>query len=408
MQARHDTIQDVHREKRNTLFRARIFVILLVSALFSVTFAQTLSTTLQPGFPYKAEVTGSSVNIRSDKSTKDYECGRLNVGDTVQVLGEEEGWAKIVPPPGSFSWIAMQYIAINAEAPTTGIVTGKNILVYAGSDYREPRSSTVVQTTVSRGDTVQLKAEEKDGYFKIHPPKGSSLWVSTRYLKQIDQPVVQRPIIPIPDPTELPADFNTPLVPVVKVDPNAPKDVLSEASLLKQYYEIQEQIKAELGKPIDEQNYTEIKKSLAEMAARKDTVRAARYADFTLKKIQGYELAISVSKQISAQDLQMAQTKDKIEKALAQQIAQIENLGRFAVIGTLKPSSIFEGSVDMQRFRIQDAKGKTICYVKPVGLAKTKDMKAYFDKKVGLVGKIMVYPNAGGALVEFTEIELIL
>ncbi len=294
MQARHDTIQDVHKEKKNTFFKARIFIILLVSALFSVSFAQTLSTALQPGFPYKAEVTGSSVNIRSGQSTKTYECGRLNVGDTVQVMGEEEGWAKIVPPPGSFSWIAMQYIAINAGDPTTGIVTGKNIQVYAGSDYRKPSNSSIVQATVNRGDTVQLKTEESEKYFKIHPPKGSLLYVSTRYLKQIDQPVIQVPILP--DPTELPPDINTPFVPVIKVDPNAPKDVLSEAALLKQYYEIQAQIKLQLAKPITEQNYAEIKKALAEMAARKDTVRAARYADFTLKKIQGYELAISVSK----------------------------------------------------------------------------------------------------------------
>ena len=406
MQARHDAIQGVHQEKTRIFVSVPILVILLLSALFSVAFAQTPTTTLQPGFPYKAEVTGSSVNVRAGSSKQTYECGRLNVADTVEVYGEEQGFAKIVPPPGSFSWIQMQYIAINVKAPTTGIVTGKNVQVYAGSDYREPSSSSIVQTTVSRGDTVQLKAEELGGYFKIYPPKGSFLWVSTRYLKQIDEPVVQSPSI-IPNPAELPADINVPLVAVTPLDPNAAKDVLSEASLLKQYYEIQELIKVQLAKPIDEQNYTEIKKSLAVMAARKDTVRAARYADFTLKKIQGYELAISVSRQISAQDLQLAATRDKIEKALAERITQIQNLGRFAVIGTLKPSSVFDGSPDMQRFRIQDDKGKTICYVKPVGVAKTKDMTVYFDKKVGLVGKIMVYPNSGGALVEFTEIELI-
>jgi len=405
MQARRDTIQDVRQEKTNTFVARWICAILLVSAFFSAAFAQTLTTALQPGFPYKAEVTGSSVNVRSGKGMQTYECGRLNVADTVEVYGEEEGWAKIVPPPGSFSWIAMQYIAINAEAPTTGIVTGKNIRVYAGSDYREPLSSNVVQATVNRGDTVQLKAEEKDGYFKIHPPKGSFLWVSTRYLKQIDQPVVQ-PNITIPNPAELPADINVPVVSVVQVDPNAPQDVLSEASLLKQYYEIQAQIKVQLAKPIGEQDYTEIKKALAEMAARTDTVRAARYADFTLKKIQGYQLAISVSKQMSDAELQLAATKEKIEKALTERIAQIENLGRFAVIGVLKPSSVFDGSPDMQRFRIQDDNGKTICYVKPINQAKTKDMTVYFNKKVGLVGKIMVHPNAGGALVEFNEIEL--
>jgi hypothetical protein len=406
MQARHDTIQGVHQEKTSTFLNVRALVILWVSALFPVAFAQTLTTTLQPGFPYKAEVTGSSVNVRAGSSKQTYECGRLNVADTVEVFGEEQGFAKIVPPPGSFSWIAMQYVAINFKVPTTGIVTGNNVQVYAGSDYREPVNSNVVQTTVSRGDIVQLKAEEKGGYFKIHPPKGSFLWVSTLYLKQIDEPVVQSPII-IPNPAELPADINVPLVSVAPTDPNTSKDVLSEASLLKQYYEIQAQIKLQLGKPIDEQDYTEIKKSLTVMAATQDTVRAARYADFTLKKIQGYELAISVSKQISAQDLQLAATKEKIEKALAERVAQIENLGRFAVIGTLKPSSVFDGSPAMQRFRIQDDKGKTICYVKPVKLAKTKDMTVYFGKKVGLVGQIKVYPNSGGALVEFSEIELI-
>lgn len=404
MQARRDTIQDVRQQKTSTFRKVQMVAVLLVSALFSVTFAQTLTTTLQPGYPYKAEVTGSAVNIRAGKGTHTYECGRLNVGDTVEVLGEEGGWAMIVPPPGSFSWIAMKYITINAEAPTTGIVTGKNILVYAGSDFREPRSSSVVQATVPRGGTVQLKSEEKDGFFKIHPPKGSFLWVSTRYLKQIEE-AFQPPIV-IPNPAELPSDINVPVVPVVPVDPNAGEDVLSEASLLKKYYEIQEQIKLELAKAIDEQSYDEIKKALAEKAARKDTVRAARYADFTLKKIAGYELAISVSKQIAAQELQLAATKEKMEKALSDRIAQVQKLGRFAVIGVLKPSSVFDGTPDMQRFRIQDDKGRTICYVKPVGLAKAKDMKTYFEKKVGLVGKIMVYPNSGGALVEFSEIEL--
>jgi SH3-like domain-containing protein len=391
----------------STFACVRNFAILLSSAFICLSYAQTPATSLQPGFPYKAEVIGQDVNIRSGNGTQTYECGRLNVGDTVEVIGEEDGWAKIVPPPGSFSWIAMQYVAINAEAPTTGIVTGKGILVYAGSDYREPRSSNVVQATLNRGDTIQLKAEEKDGYFKIHPPKGSYLWVSTRYLKQVSEPVVPTPIV-IPNPAELPEDINLPPdISVTTVDTNEAKDILSEASLLKQYYEIQTKIKAELAKPIAEQDYTEIKRSLTGMSERKDTLRAARYADFTLKKIQGYELAISVSRQVSAQDQQLAQTKANIENALSEQIAQIQNLGKFAVIGILTKSSVFEGTADLQRFRILDDSGKTICYVKPVDSAKTKDMEAYFGKKVGLVGTIKAYPNSGGALVEFTEIELI-
>ncbi len=406
MQARRDIIQGVRQEKTSTFAREWMAATLIVSILFCIASAQTSTGSLQPGFPYKAEVTGTAVNIRSGKGMKTYECGRLNVADTVEVLGEEDGWAKIVPPPDSFSWIAMQYIAINADVPTTGIVTGKKVQVYAGSDYREPSNSSVVQSIVNRGDTVQLKAEEKDGYFKIHPPKGSFLWVSARYLNQINEPAPLPQII-LPNPAELPSDINVPVVSVPKIDPNTAKDALSEASLLKRYYEIREKIKAELVKPIGEQNYAEIKKELTAMATRKDTVRAGRYADFTLKKIQGYELAISVSQQISAQEKQLVKTQGKIDQALAERIAQVKDMGRFAVIGILKPSSIFEGSADIQRFRIQDIKGKTICYVKAVGAAKGRDMKPYFDKKVGLVGAIKAYPNSGGALVEFTEIQLV-
>lgn len=408
MQARHDTIQDVKPDKTSTFASIRLSVILLVSALICETFAQTPLTASQPGFPYKAEVTGSSVNVRAGKSTTTYECGKLNEGDVVEVYGEEDGWAKIAPPTGSFSWIAMQYITINVEAPTTGIVTGRNIKVYAGSDYREPMNSNVVQAVVTRGDTVQITGEMKDNYLKIFPPKGSYLWVSTRYLKQIEEPVISSPLVVLPNPAELPPDINDSIQPeMLEIDPNLPENVLSEAALLKRYYEIQEMIKAEQAKPIAQQDYSKIKKALTEIASRKDTTRAARYADFTLKRVNGYELAISVSKQLTEQDEQLAQIRANIEKARTAAIAQVQDMGKYAVIGTLKPSNVYDGAASVQRFRIQDETGKTICYVKPVGEAINKDLKVFYEKKVGLVGSIKANPESGGVIVEFTGIELI-
>ena len=60
-----------------------------------------------------------------------------------------------------------------------------------------------------------------------------------------------------------------------------------------------------------------------------------------------------------------------------------------------------------KRYRILDAKGKTMCYVKPVGAAKAVDMTPYYGKKVGLVGQIKAHPAAAGALVEFTAVTLL-
>jgi SH3-like domain-containing protein len=58
--------------------------------------------------PYIAEITGNDVNIRSGPGTNYYRCGKLNKDDKVEVLSAQLGWSRIVPPPGSFSWISMQ------------------------------------------------------------------------------------------------------------------------------------------------------------------------------------------------------------------------------------------------------------------------------------------------------------
>ncbi|GAH19435.1 unnamed protein product, partial [marine sediment metagenome] len=75
-------------------------------------------------FPYVAEITGDNVNIRSGRGTNYYGCGKLNKGDRVKVVNHLLGWSCIVPPTGSFSWISTQYIGIDPDKPTVGIVTG--------------------------------------------------------------------------------------------------------------------------------------------------------------------------------------------------------------------------------------------------------------------------------------------
>ena len=85
--------------------------------------------------PYVAEATGNDVFIRSGPGTNFYQCGKLYAGDRVQVINTQQGWSCIVPPPGCFSWVSMQYVSINLENPTVGIITGDNVGVYAGSDF---------------------------------------------------------------------------------------------------------------------------------------------------------------------------------------------------------------------------------------------------------------------------------
>lgn len=83
------------------------------------------------------------------------------------------------------------------------------------------------------------------------------------------------------------------------------------------------------------------------------------------------------------------------------------DLGRFAVIGIFRVSSLWAGD-DLQHYRIVDASadGKTLCYAMAVGKALKEDLGQYLGRKVGLVGDIMPHPNPqlSTALVKFSQI----
>ncbi len=373
---------------------------LLASSLWAQAAEKPALSVVAPG--YTAAVVGDKVNVRSGPGTNYYECGKLNSGDTVEVKGTQVGWSRIVPPPGSFSWIAMKYISINADEPSIGILTGDGIFVYAGSDYEEPMHSTTKQVTLKRGAKVTLLNEEKGGYFKIVPPKGSDLWVSSQYLKR--QVPKSKPAVTTPPSTDG-TETGTAHTGETTQTPASVTPATPESELLKQYNKLLEDIKAESAKPLAKQDYAPLKKALAEIAVKKDAGKIAGHAEKWVKHIEVYEFRITVAEQLEQQDKQLSRANTTIQKAKSEKLLGIKKYGRFAVIGTLRPSSVYSADSAEKRYRIVDNMGKTRCYVKPVGVARGADMAPYFRQKVGLVGTIKSHPASGGALVEFTHIE---
>jgi len=341
-----------------------------------------------------AEVIGNDVFIRSGPGTDFYRCGKLYKGDRVQVIKAQQGWSCIVPPPGCFSWIAMQYVSINLDNPTMGIVTGNNVGVYAGSDYEEPMYSASKQVVLKQGQNVKLLSEEKDEYYKIAPPEGAYLWVSSQFLQAAQSPARAGPVA-IDGAVETP-----PQVPVAAV-----VAVRGESELLDEYYVLSKLVKAQIQKPMAEQDYAELKEKLSKIAENEAGGRAARYADFTLKQIARFELACTVAKEIKLQNKELQKTTSKISEARKARLAQIENLGKFAVIGKLVDSSVYTSTPGTaKRYRVLDESGKTICYVAATGAAAGKDLSPLIGRKVGLVGDIRPHEATARAFIEFTEI----
>jgi uncharacterized protein YgiM (DUF1202 family) len=348
-----------------------------------------------PSFPYVAEITGDNVNVRSGRGTNYYNCGKLNKGDRVKVVNHQLGWSCIVPPAGSFSWISKQYIGIDLDNPTVGIVTGDGVRVYAGSDLIKPMHSTTLQRKVNWGDKVELLGVVKENYHKVAPPAGAYLWVSTQYTKAVDPAKEVKPIIVKP-PTTTVSPPTTTVKPPKVVRP----DISAEAALI-QYYALEKLIEAERVKPIAQQNYANIKKTLTEIIGSKKAGKAARYSTSALKLVERYEWAFKVEKDVRLQDAELQRILEGINKSRIIRLAEeVENLGRFAVIGQLETFVTYGPG----HYRIIDDSDKTICYALPTGLASKMDLSKLVGRKVGLVGEIQPHPQTAGALMRFKQV----
>ena len=370
-----------------------------------------------PAFPYLAEITGDNVYFRSGPSSNFYESGKLNKGDKVKVVSKQGSWCQIAPPPKSFSWISMQYVEKDPENPNSGIVTGDRVRVYAGSDRIKPHVSTSLQGSFNKGERVKLTGQELDGYYKIAPPPFAYLWVSTRFAKPFSptakvEPVDAKPVVKATSASNTPSAGG--LLPVVKFDPSvepmeipvgttpAPKKIMPPDSRIEQYRALMERIKTEKTKPLGEQDYKAMKTALTEIANDKDeeAQKAARYARCVLKRIEGYELVRAISEKVRLQKEQFDKKTAGIEQKRTEKLAEVKDLGRFAVTGVLRPFVLFGDG----NYRILDDSGKMLCYALPIGPASQMDLSSMMGKKVGIVGKIQPHLSTKKAMVQFSEI----
>jgi hypothetical protein len=381
--------------------RINLFILICFAGLTTAGFARKsvaagdANEAAVPSFPYIAQITTDALYIRSGPGTNYYPCGQLNKADRVKVVGSNFSWSRIVPPEGCFSWISMRYVSVGPDNPDIGTVTGDAVRVYAGSDQLKPIHSTSVQLKLNKGDKVRLMGEERDDYYKIAPPDGAYFWVLTEYT----EPLGPSGEVPLTAEPQTQPEAGTSMV--------VPTNIPLESEKLKEYYALTEQIDAERAKPMAQQDYTSIKNALAEIANNKAAGKAARYSELAVKQIKGFELALAVTEEVKLQDTQLQQIQERIDKACAARLADVQDLGRFAVVGRFETSIIYGPEAEPRHYRIVDDSGKTICYAVPVSPALKMDLSKAVHQKVGLVGTIKQHPQTAGALVEFTEIEIL-
>lgn len=360
-------------------------------------------------FPYIGEVTGTDLNVRSGPGMNFYSCGKISSPLRIIVAEQKFTWVRILPPPGSFSWIFKQYVQTDANKPDVGIVTGDNVRVYAGAEDLEPMRSDSIQITLTKGQKVRIIGQAVGDYYKIAPPEGASLWTSSQYVKYIrkaDGMDLKLPVQIIEQPaanatTNTAKTTETPK-PAVVIEQVEPKNRNFEI-----YYGLEKQFQDEKAKPLDEQNFSKIKTELEKLIADTNGTNVGEYADYLLKDVERLQLAKEAGQDLQKHNEELNQKLTEIEQKHQEKLKNRSDISRYAIVGTLYKSLVYETQTQAKRFIVKDESGSIICFAEPTEAAATLDFTPYLDKKVGLIGEISNDDKSSLALIKFTKIELL-
>lgn len=186
---------------RKILFCSSVFLMLIVSA----------SGYADEQFPFLAQVSRESVNVRAGPNTNFEVIDKLMQGAEVVVLAHSYEWYKIQLPSTAAAYVRADYIKVHRGDIGEILGSRVNVRAKASSD-----SSPLGQLV--KGNLVKL-AEKKQDWWKLDPPAGVNGWVHQDFLKlksaQVPAQLVRKPL-------ELRIDEETP-----QVKPSiTPSDVL--------------------------------------------------------------------------------------------------------------------------------------------------------------------------------------
>src|SRR3954470_1384414 len=131
-------------------------------------------------YQFAGVINSSAVFIRSGPSDNDYATLKLDKGAEVTVVGIRFEWLKIVPPEGSFCYVAKAYVN-RAGNGTIGQVSS-TLNVRVGSSLNPLK--TKVAAKLEPGERVEITGEQ-DEYFKIKTPQNVYIYINKQFVDPV-------------------------------------------------------------------------------------------------------------------------------------------------------------------------------------------------------------------------------
>jgi SH3-like domain-containing protein len=163
-------------------------------------------------FPFLAQVSKESVNVRAGPNTNFEKVDKLDKGVQVVVLGRSYEWYKVQPLPTIKEYIRSDYLS-TLKGGGLALVSGDNVNV------RSSASSDAASLGEVKKGTVVKVLGQVNGWSSLAPVAGTAAWVHQDFLQEISPDVpgslmiqaVQTPSAVITEAPEVP----------VKVAPSA-------------------------------------------------------------------------------------------------------------------------------------------------------------------------------------------
>lgn len=159
-------------------------------------------------FPFLAQVSRESVNVRAGPNTNFAKVDELSKGAQVVVLGHYYEWYKVQPPAGTKVYIRSDYLKV--QNGNVFEVLGDNVNVRASAS-----SDSASLGEVKKGTLVQVLGQAQ-GWSALSPIAGTFVWIHQDFLKEVsDQVPVSMliPVVPVPStvitPAQSPATVQT-------------------------------------------------------------------------------------------------------------------------------------------------------------------------------------------------------
>ncbi len=430
------------------LLTVSVLTLAVLTTLPTIAMAQEAAIPAVPDvanskYNFAGTINANAVYVRSGPGDNYYPTSKLDAGANVTVVGIKFDWLKIIPPEGSFSYVAKAYVSKAADG--RGVVDKSDLNVRAGSTLNEMK--TTVQTKLDQGMDVKIVGE-KDEYWKIVPPAGTYLYVKKEFVTPgkplpvantgavtdaavvMDTPIISEPIKPAPvttptavveapvatptdmlagGPTTAPSTQPTASTATggasVATTDATPSTQPAKLSATAEYDALEAEFLAFSNEPLEEQPLADAEKRYealkAEATLPESMKRVVDIRLITVKtRIEAREQYLAVKdmqKQMEERKLAMTAEKKELEERIEKNKVDV-----YTAVGTLRTSSLQSGPKVL--YRLTDpGSGRTLVYIQSDD-TKLPTMMGQF---IGVKGQVTDDSAMGLKFISPTETKMV-